>query len=360
MRWLFIEPGRIGDWINSTVAVGKFIRNSPCAVDWVVRPEVANLLPRSLEYGRVFILPDKKNIAKFVKALLHVRKVEYDGLCILSPGRSAWMIAKIASSKSKIGYLSYPDHNNSKVLYSSGANDQRYQYRLLKDHLVVRAFKATGFDIQIKYEELNKVEAYHPKITLTEDDITAARKVLVDIGIKKNRPLVVIHPGARWKYKRWPSERWIELATLLSKRGNQVLIGGGPQEIMLAREIATKSAKLVHYLQKSISLAVFAAVVRQAKLLVANDSAVMHLGAAVGTPLVALFGPTAPELSGPVGDSKRIVIAKTPIPPACHPCSHPSDNSSGKRCYAGHWECMATLECSTVIRAINLLETIVI
>lgn len=114
---------------------------------------------------------------------------------------------------------------------------------------------------------------------------------------------VVLHPGAASASRRWPVERWAEVARVLAGDGRHVVISGGPSETELAAEVVRRAR-----LPPEASLAgrtgvlALAALVADASLLIAGDTGVAHLATAYRTPSVLLFGPTPPALWGPPAD----------------------------------------------------------
>jgi heptosyltransferase-1 len=130
------------------------------------------------------------------------------------------------------------------------------------------------------------------------------------------RPLVVLHPGARWQSKLWPAAAWARLAGWLQNQGFQVALTGSRADQPLVFEIIKNTRSPVLNLAGATSLAQLAAVLRQTRLAVTTDTGVMHLAAALGTPVVALFGPTAPWRTGPFGEGHQVVRLDLP----CSPC----------------------------------------
>jgi ADP-heptose:LPS heptosyltransferase len=124
------------------------------------------------------------------------------------------------------------------------------------------------------------------------------------------KPFCVIHPAARWKTKKWPIERYAELADWLTgDRGYGVVVVAGPaQANQVSPMIARLRAPVVSLVART-TLPQLGALLRQAAFLISNDSGPMHLAAAVGTPVVAIFGPTDPRRVGPYG-SGHVVLQK--------------------------------------------------
>ena len=137
------------------------------------------------------------------------------------------------------------------------------------------------------------------------------------ISRETGQPLVVLHPGARWPTKLWPAAHWARLAGwLVKEKGFQVAITGSPGDRTLAGEIIAAAEVPILNLAGRTSLAELAALLRTARLAVTTDTGPMHLAAALGTPVAALFGPTAPWRTGPFGDGHVVVRQALP----CSPC----------------------------------------
>jgi len=134
---------------------------------------------------------------------------------------------------------------------------------------------------------------------------------------KAGRPLAVLHPGARWPSKLWPPSSWARLAEWLSRdRGFQVAVTGSAADRELVAAIVGQSQAPILNLAGATSLAQLAAILRKTRLAVTADTGAMHLAAALGTPVVALFGPTAPWRTGPFGPGHQVVRLDLP----CSPC----------------------------------------
>jgi lipopolysaccharide heptosyltransferase I len=131
------------------------------------------------------------------------------------------------------------------------------------------------------------------------------------------RPLAVLHPGARWTSKLWPAAGWARLAQWLrAEKGFQVAVTGAVADRDLAAQICAGRRQPAINLAGRTSLAELAGVLKAARLAVTTDTGAMHLAAALSTPVVALFGPTAPWRTGPWGDGHQIVRLELP----CSPC----------------------------------------
>ena len=154
-------------------------------------------------------------------------------------------------------------------------------------------------------------------------------------------PLVLLQPGARYSLKVWPPERFAQLADRLAERFNcRILLGGDQREREVAEQVAhnTHCAPLV--VAGKCSLLQYAALVKQCALFVGNDGGAMHIAATVGTPVVALFGPTYPERWGPRGGLTQVIYKGLD----CRACYHPS-------CLRGDDSCMRQITVDEVFEA---------
>jgi heptosyltransferase-2 len=140
-------------------------------------------------------------------------------------------------------------------------------------------------------------------------------------------PAVALAPGSVGSGKRWTY--YPEAARLLTQKGLDVWVVGGPSEKALAAEIVAAGGSRVRDLTgtdlRNGILAMAAAAVA-----VSNDSGLMHVAAALGTPTMGIFGPTDPYLGGPLNDLAATIQTKTAVP--CQPCHRPICTMNDHRC----------------------------
>ena len=127
-------------------------------------------------------------------------------------------------------------------------------------------------------------------------DEQAAERLLPPTTGAQPRQLVGLHPGGsgRWKTKRWDLERWARLCDALASHNLRVVITGGADERALGEAIRRLTTTKPHIVIGQTSLMELSCLIKRCGVLVAHDSSPLHLAAAVGTPAVALFGPTDP------------------------------------------------------------------
>lgn len=170
----------------------------------------------------------------------------------------------------------------------------------------------------------------------------AFTKILSDARLLGGSRLVGVHPGAAWNTKRWDSERFAELCRRLAKNGMKPVIIGGSGDSALGAAIAKASGAAD--LTGKTSLEDLKALMGMLSLFVTNDSGPMHLAAAAGVPVVAVFGATTRELGFfPYGERHRVVEAEL----ACRPCGL----HGARACPEGHFLCMRLITVDKVERA---------
>lgn len=150
-----------------------------------------------------------------------------------------------------------------------------------------------------------------PEIRVPADELDAWRTRSGLSGVR--RPAVAFAPGAVGPGKAWPAEHYAALAKQLAAAGKSVWVLGGPNEKPLAQRIAAGAGTGVHDLTGTdLRNAILA--LKAADAAVTNDSGLMHISAALGTPTVAIFGPTSPRLWGPLNPLAAILEPPGAVP----------------------------------------------
>jgi heptosyltransferase-2 len=181
-----------------------------------------------------------------------------------------------------------------------------------------------------------------PALKLRVDE--AARRALLDrLGLDRNRPAAALCPGAEYgPAKRWPPRHFAELAQGLAAHGCQVWLIGSRKDREIAAEIERAAGGICRNLCGDTTLAEAIDLMASAALVVSNDSGLMHVAAAVGKPLIALYGSTSPDFTPPL--SSNATILKLDLP--CSPCFQ-------RECPLGHFNCMNQLTPDRVLAAID-------
>ena len=186
-----------------------------------------------------------------------------------------------------------------------------------------------------------------PRLPIPPEAEEQADAALARAGLPLNRSLVLLAPGAAFGWtKRWPPDRFGRLAAALVERDRPCAIVIGPGEESIAAEVTRASTGALPILGRDLDPVGVAALARRAGVVVANDSGPMHLAAAVGTPVVAFFGPTDPGRTGPTGAPAEILDRYV----FCSPCYL-------KECPYRH-ECMTEISVEAALGAVErLIET---
>ncbi len=169
-----------------------------------------------------------------------------------------------------------------------------------------------------------------------------ARALAADALQGVEAPAVAIAPGARWATKRWPAERFAAVADALHAEGVRIVLCGGPgdRDAFAAFRAATRARVAADL--SFLPLDALAAAIAGVDLLIACDSGPVHLATAVGTPVLALFGPTSTMRWGPPPPGRALSLDL-----ACAPCS----NHGGDYCPEGHHRCLGDLAPQAVLAA---------
>ena len=131
---------------------------------------------------------------------------------------------------------------------------------------------------------------------------------------RDNSPLLILHPGAGARYKRWPAERYAELARRFAAEGWEVAVTAGPADEDAVDAFRTSARDVAPRVLQGLHLNDLAATLARASLVVGNDSGITHLAALVGAPTLALFGPYDPAYWSPIGPRVAVLDAGADCP----------------------------------------------
>jgi len=183
-----------------------------------------------------------------------------------------------------------------------------------------------------------------PHLPIPPNAAERARRAIAAAGLPGGAPLVLLAPGAAsGSIKRWPASRFAALADSLAERGVLSGIVVGPGEERLGEDVSRRARHRPVVLGADLDPVELGALLRHARVVVSNDSGSMHLAAAVGTPVAAVFGPTDPGRTAPSGAPSRVLDRYL----FCSPCFL-------KRCPYGH-ECMEEITPEMTLKAVESL-----
>ena len=178
-------------------------------------------------------------------------------------------------------------------------------------------------------------EICYPELQVHEDKRSQAAAKL---GVDEAAPSVALMPGAEFgPSKRWPARYFGELAVLFSRQGFEVYVFGSLNDQAIGQEVVHASGGIARNLCGQTSLEEVIDLLSLVRIAVTNDSGLMHIAAAVGRPVVALYGSITPAYTPPLTDSAIIHYLDLD----CSPCWE-------KQCPYGHYNCLRNLSVSQV------------
>jgi len=332
-RILLVKPSAVGDVVHTVPILAKLRARYPDArIDWLLTPAIAELVGRHPALTGVVPF-DRRGLAgwwrsprraKALAGLLRsLRRANYDLVIDLHGQFRSAAFVLATGAPVRIGF----DRPRARVRRSSRplpAPAYRHGWTGARE----LSWLAYTHRIPVPTLDVHAVDRYRwlgPILGLDEGPPdfrfpippAAAERVdeLLRAGGIDGRPVAVLFPGTQWETKHWPAARFAEVARHLVASGLGVALAGSPAEEAVCREVAAGCPAAVELAGKT-TLTESAALIARAAVCVTNDSGPMHLAAALGRPVVAVFGPTDPVWVGPYGSPESVVRAGVP----CSPC----------------------------------------
>ena len=303
-RILIIKPSSMGDVLHAFPAVHALMASdSGLSVDWVINPAFAELLDY-LPGIRRKILFRRRELGRFSsffsaarELLRELRREKYDAIIDLQGLFRSALVGIFARG----GLLCGPAEAREKAARMCYRRKLRYpentSHAIEKNCAMIKDFSG-----------LEKISSHYP-LPEVEKYSEAARRLLAENGLQ-GKKWIAIAPGARWKTKQWPPEFFAAAAHRIADRlpDYDFVLLGSPSEKELCAKVRN-AAPTVRFTDFSgqTTPGGLVEIIRHSELLVCNDSGPMHIAAAAGTPVLALFGPTDPSLTGPYGPQCRVV-----------------------------------------------------
>jgi len=205
----------------------------------------------------------------------------------------------------------------------------------------VKKFLLVNFKINLLRKSKTIVERYansFPDIQLDNDglEIFIPKEIENKIFDFKNESIIGFCPGSKHFTKRWLPEYFIELGKKLSNAGFVVVIFGGKDDEIICSEISKQIPASIN-LQNNDEILLTAAYMKKCKLIVTNDSGLMHTASAVNTPVVVIFGSSVKEFGFVPYKTKNLILENELL--ICRPCSH----IGKEKCPENHFKCMKDL-----------------
>jgi lipopolysaccharide heptosyltransferase I len=294
LRFLVIRLSSIGDIVHALPAVAALGETFPRAeIDWVVEQKHAELVKGNPFIRRVIQLDTLgwrrrfdswATIREILDGLKVLRETTYDAAIDFQTLWKSAVIARLARARERLGFAAYwMREPGAEVLYTEQVAPRNRRHVIEQNLALVERLGARAGQWQFPLPS-------HP-----EDDRKVEQR-LIAIGA---REFLIINPGGGWAAKRWAPENYADLIRRLGEELDwPVLLTGSPQEEELIHSIlAQAGACRGRYFPSTVSQ--YIALARRARLFVGGDTGPLHLAAAVGTPVVGIYGPTDPARNGP-------------------------------------------------------------
>ncbi len=311
MNILIIKPSSLGDVVQALPVLKSLRQKYPHArIDWLVNQELADILLDN-PYLHTIHSWDRagwRQPRSFLRAfrdtlalVRNLRRARYDRVIDLQGLFRSAVLAYLSGGKAITGFANAREM--APFLYR-----KRVELPTGEMHSVDRYVLAVAGDVSAEKEF---------PIEFSPTDRQCMENLLSRMEYDGNRPLILFVPGARWPTKRWPPENFAALAeVLVESQGAQVGLIGSRAETPFVERISFLTRYRTMNFSGKTTLKQLAFLFTKAALVVGNDSGPIHIAAAVGTPVIALYGPTSPTRTGPYGGNHTVLTSRLP----CSPC----------------------------------------
>jgi len=303
-------PNWVGDAVMSVAAFRELRRLFPNAHITVVSKPGTSDIFREADFADEVLVYERRGLSSIRQQVREWRQRRFDLAVLFQNAFEAAAISFLARVPRRFGY----DTERRGFLLTNPVavppwKNERHE-TLYYLNLIAELERAL---LGMKTE----VREPHFEITVSDDRKRAARKQLAALDAGANKPLVLLCPGSvNSRAKRWPAERYAALADELAEFGATVALIGSPAELEVSEQVVSLARRPPVLLTGKTSVAEVTALISIADVLVTNDTGPAHIGAAVGTPTLVIFGPTNPLTTRPFGPAGEIVRH----PPDCAPC----------------------------------------
>ncbi|HVV73528.1 MAG TPA: lipopolysaccharide heptosyltransferase II [Verrucomicrobiae bacterium] len=307
MKILILKPSSLGDVVQALPVLRLLKRHLPHSeIYWWIESKLAPLLQGDPDLADIILFERDRwaapqNWGELASSIRRVRHQHFDWVidlqCLARSGAFAWLA-------------------NGKLMV--GLDEPREGARGFYDLVARRAsFHTHAVDWYLGVLPLLNIPIHQDFQWLPVRPDVAAR-VHKRWPALSDFPWLVFQPGARWTNKRWPKETFAELVrrTADAYPEMRIAILGGAEDRPLGATIQKAAPKYCLDLTGELSLVEMVEWIRSSRLMVTNDTGPMHVAAALGRPVVAVFGPTEPRRTGPYGQIANVLQSDLP----CVPC----------------------------------------
>jgi heptosyltransferase-1 len=290
-RLLIVKLGSLGDLVFTLPAVSALRRAFPQArIDWIVQRRWAALLDRNPDINQLILL-ERSAWAGLLAAVRGIRAAGYTCALDFQGLYKSAVLARLSGAPALIGFdREFAREPAASLLYTRTVAPG-------KVHMVEQNF-ALAEAIGARSAERQFPLRIPPE---------AAARVEGELRTRGLEEFYVLSPGGGWRSKCWPPERFGQLHRALSEQfGWRGVLSFGPDERDLAEEVAGAAGEPAPALL-GLDISGLMALLQRAKFVVAADTGPLHLAGALGTPVIGLYGPTAPWRNGPYSPADVVV-----------------------------------------------------
>ena len=340
MSILIVGPSWVGDTVISQSLLKLLVQQNPAAqIDYLAPPWTLPLLARMPEVRHGINNPFGHGAVRFgARHALgkSLRDQHYDHALVLPNSWKSALIPWSARIPLRTGFCGEARWGL--------LNDLRQLDAVALPQMVQR-FAALALPANAKLPAALPMPALQ---STTAQQQTLLARLGLNTDQNKDKPAIAFCPGAEYgPAKRWPEAHFAALARLLAARGCVVWLIGSPKDHAVAETIAQAAAGACINLCGKTDIAEATDLLAASRLVVTNDSGLMHVAAAVGRPVIALYGSSSPQFTPPLSADARILTLDI----ACSPCFK-------RECPLGHFKCLNDLSPERVFAAIDFARIV--
>jgi len=291
---LVFLPNWIGDSLMATPFLRSLKENNPhCWVGILIHRRVEEIFISSPFVDEIITFSSHRDLLSNLRITRKISGEEFDTAFLLKPSLTKSLMCKLARIKDIYGYESkkFTFINRKIPLPSQSTHKMDYYLNLIE---------SIGL----------KVSKKEPDFFLLPQEVERVDSILPS-SILNSKLKVILHPKANWTLKMWPKEYFAQLGDkLIEELGASVIITGAKEDLGLALQIEKLMKNKPYLLAGKTNLRELGAVLKRVDLFISADTGIMHLAASVNTPLIAMFGPTHPSITGPRGKGLIRIIYK--------------------------------------------------
>jgi len=323
----------IGDIILSLPFFRALRDNFPSAyLTLMVNPNTVGIMKGNPYFNEIIVYNKKDNLKRKWRFIQSLREKKFDKVVCLSECFSSLLIAYLSGAREKVGF----DWKGRGTFLSVSVPYEKPEKKHLGE---IFADLAQALGLEHYRKDL--------KLWISEEERGGVKKFFEKEKVKDNFLKVVIHPGAGWVPRQWPGERFAAIADRLVEayKAKVFVVGGDDDSRLVDKMISSMTGKAISCVGR-LSIREAAALIEACDLFIGNDSGLMHVAAAVHTPVIALFGPGNVARVGLRGD--RCVVVRKDL--SCSPCVQ---YVHSLKCVKGEPVCMKMITVDDVWQAVE-------